>query len=93
MGAVLTPDGTQVLVSLGRAQSIAIIDAATKKLTRTIENVGARPWGIDVSADGTKAFTANGPSGDVAVIDLASGTVEKRVQTGGSPWGLVYKQH
>src|SRR5262245_48074030 len=29
MGAVLTPNGTQVLVSLGRAKSIAVIDAAT----------------------------------------------------------------
>jgi YVTN family beta-propeller protein len=92
MGAVLTPDGTHVLVSLGRARAVAVIDAAAKKLVRTIENVGDRPWGIDVSADGTKAFTANGPSADVSIIDLASGKVQ-RVVTGGSPWGLVYKPH
>jgi YVTN family beta-propeller protein len=91
MGAVLTPDGTQVLVSLGRAKAIAVIDATTKKLVRTIEDVGDRPWGIDISTDGAKVYTANGPSGDVSIIDLATGKVEKKVATGGSPWGLVYK--
>jgi YVTN family beta-propeller protein len=90
MGAVVTPDGTQVLVSLGRAKAVAVIDAASKMFVRTIDNVGDRPWGIDVSSDGTKVFTANGPSGDVSMIDLASGTVEKRVATGGSPWAVVY---
>jgi YVTN family beta-propeller protein len=93
-GAIVLPRpaGTHVLVSLGRARAVAVIDAAAKKLVRTIENVGDRPWGIDVSADGTKAFTANGPSADVSIIDLASGKVQ-RVVTGGSPWGLVYKPH
>jgi YVTN family beta-propeller protein len=70
---------------------VAVIDASAKKLVRTIENVGDRPWGIDISSDGAKVFTANGPSGDVSIIDLASGTVEKRVSTGGSPWAAVYK--
>jgi YVTN family beta-propeller protein len=89
MGSVLSPDGRSVLVSLGRARSIAIIDVAARRVVRTIADVGARPWGIDVSADGTEAYTANGPSGDVAVIDLASGVVKRRIHTGGSPWGLV----
>jgi YVTN family beta-propeller protein len=79
-----------VYVSLGRASAIAIIDVAKRALTRTIEDVGARPWGIDVSADGTKVYTANGPSADVSVVDLASGAVS-RIATGGSPWGLVIK--
>ena len=91
MGAVLSPDGRQVLVSLGRAKSIAVIDVDTRKLARVIENVGDRPWGIAVSADGRKAYTANGPSGDVSIVDLTTGTVERRISTGGSPWGLVVR--
>ena len=91
MGAVLSPDGQQVYVSLGRARAVAVIDVAKRALARTIEDVGARPWGIDVSADGKKIYTANGPSGDVSVVDLATGTVERRIATGGSPWGLVIK--
>ena len=90
MGAVLSPDGKEVYVSLGRASAIAIIYVAKRSLTRTIEDVGARPWGIDVSADGTQLNTANGPSADVSVVDLARGTVS-RIATGGSPWGLVLK--
>ena len=58
---------------------------------RTIEDVGDRPWGIDVSADGKKVYTANGPSADVSIVDLATGTVERRIATGGSPWGLAIK--
>jgi YVTN family beta-propeller protein len=91
MGAVLTPDGRQVLISLGRAGSIAAIDVAGRTLAGVIGNVGTRPWGIDVSADGRQAFTANGPSGDVSIIDLAAQKVERKVQTGGSPWGVVYR--
>lgn len=91
MGAVLSPDGKQVFVSFGRAASVGVIDVATRKLVKTIEDVGARPWGIGISSDGTRLYTANGPSGDVAVIDLASGTVTKRISTGGSPWGVAVK--
>jgi YVTN family beta-propeller protein len=54
--------------------------------------VGARPWGIGISGDGKKLFTANGPnSADVAIVDVATGQVEKRIATGGSPWGVVVK--
>ena len=91
MGGVLSPDGQQVFISLGRAGAVAVIDVATRKLLRTIEGVGARPWGIAVSADGKKLYSANGPSGDVSIVDLASGTVEKKIATGGSPWGVVVR--
>jgi YVTN family beta-propeller protein len=76
-----------VYVSFGRAGSVGVIDVATRKLVKTIEDVGARPWGLGISADGTRLYAANGPSGDVAVIDLTSGTVAKRISTGGSPVG------
>ena len=56
MGGVLSPDGQQVFISLGRAGAIAVIDVATRKVVRTIEGVGARPWGIALSADGYEAL-------------------------------------
>lgn len=92
MGAVLAPNGREVLVSLGRATSIATITIEGRKLAGTIEGVGGRPWGIDVNTEGTKAYTANGPSGDVSIVDLAAKTVEQKIQTGGSPWGVVYRE-
>ncbi len=92
MGTVLSPDASQVFVSFGRAKSVGVIDVATRKLTRTFEDVGTRPWGIGVSPDGRKIYTANGPSGDVSIIDVASGAVEKKVKVGGSPWGIAVAQ-
>jgi YVTN family beta-propeller protein len=90
MGATISPDGSFVFVSLGRAQSIAVIDVKGRKLVRTIDNVGGRPWGIAIGADGKTLYTANGPSGDVSIVDVASGTVTARIKTGGSPWGAVF---
>jgi YVTN family beta-propeller protein len=89
MGLALSADGGRLFVSLGRARSIGVIDVRTRALLRTIEDVGARPWGIGVSPDGRYVYTANGPSGDVSVVNVESGTVERRVQTGGSPWGIA----
>jgi len=78
-------------VSLGRARAVAVLDAAKAELTTMIEDVGDRPWGIAVSSDGKKVYTANGPSADVSVIDVATATVEQRIATGGSPWGVAIK--
>jgi YVTN family beta-propeller protein len=92
MGAVLSRDGRQLFVSLGRAKSIAVIDVATRQLSRTIDDVGARPWGIGISPDGRKLYTANGPSGDVSIVDIESGKVDKRIAVGGSPWGIRHSR-
>ncbi len=89
MGAAITRDGRQLFFSLGRAKSIAVIDPVARKFIRSIEDVGTRVWGIELSADDKKLYTANGGSGDVSVVDVETGKVEKRITTGGSPWGVV----
>ena len=89
MGAVLSPDRRLLYVSNGRGKSVSVIDVASRSLVKTVADVGERPWGIGVSADGRTIYTANGPSGDVSVVDAESGLVERRIETGGSPWGLV----
>jgi YVTN family beta-propeller protein len=89
MGAALSSDGKHIYVSNGRGESVAVIDARSRKVVKLIDGVGARPWGIAASADGKRLFTANGPSNDVSVIDIAAGTVEKRIKVAGLPWGLV----
>ena len=63
MGTALSKDASQLFVSLGRAKSVVVIDVATRQVVRTMDDVGARPWGVGVSRDGTKLYTANGPSG------------------------------
>ena len=89
MGAVLSADGKELYVSCGRGGSVAIVDVATRKQVRSIEQGGARPWGIALSRDGTRLYTANGSSGDVSIVDPATGNVEKRVHVGGLPWGVA----
>ena len=89
MGSVLAPDGRYVFVSNGRGGSVAVIDVASRKVVRMIDDVGDRPWGIGVSPDGRNVYTANGPSDDVSVIDVETGRVERRIKVGGRPWGLV----
>ena len=87
MGVVLTP-GWPERARLTRPRAINRRHRRrTRTVARTIENVGDRPWGIEVSADGTTAYTANGPSADVAIIDLASATVKRRIATGGIALG------
>ncbi len=89
MGAVLSRDGKELYVSCGRGGSVAVIDVAARQQVRSIDDVGDRPWGIALSRDGTHAYTANGTSGDLSVVNLATGNVDKRVQVGGLPWGVV----
>ena len=90
MGAVMSPDGRTLYVSNGRAKSISVIDVASLKVTRTIDDIGARPWGIGISADGKMLYTANGSSGDVSVVEAATGqSGAERIAIGGSPWGII----
>jgi YVTN family beta-propeller protein len=89
MGTVLSPDGKVLYVSTGRGGSVAIVDVASRTQVRSIDGVGDRPWGIAVSADGTRLYTANGTSHDLSIVNIATGNVDKRVQIGGLPWGVV----
>lgn len=87
MGIALAPDGTHAYVANGREGSVAVIDVATRRLERTVEGVGARAWGVAVTADGKKLYVAATP--DIAVVDVASGTVTKRIRGGSGPWGVA----
>ncbi|HEY6003994.1 MAG TPA: beta-propeller fold lactonase family protein [Anaeromyxobacter sp.] len=89
MGLAMSPDGTRLYVSNGRAGTVSAIDVATRKVVATAERVGARCWGIAITSDGRKLYVANGPSNDVAVLDAASLSVVKRIPVGSLPWGVA----
>ena len=71
-----------------RAPSAGRMGSTSLPGERVIANVGARPWGIALSADGKHLYTANGPSDDLSIIDWSSGQIT-RVKIGGSPWGVA----
>ena len=79
----------RVYVSTGRGGKVAVVDiSGTPKLVQEVA-VGARPWGIALSADGSRLYTANGPSNDVSVVDTATLKVIKKIPVGKSPWGIA----
>ena len=71
VGMAITKDGSKVLLSLGRANHIAIIDAHTHEVLQYVL-VGKRAWSVDLSRDEKTAIVANGLSDDITIIDMAS---------------------
>jgi YVTN family beta-propeller protein len=86
---IASVDGRLLYVTTGRFGALLEVDPESGTIVRTVEKVGARPWGVALSRDGSKAYTANGPSGDVSIIDVKSGRIEGKIAVGGSPWGVV----
>jgi YVTN family beta-propeller protein len=88
VGVRFTPDGKTALVALGRGNTIAFVDVATRKPTGYVA-VGGRVWHLAIDKNGTRAFTANGLTNDVSVIDLATHKVIATIAVGKAPWGIV----
>jgi YVTN family beta-propeller protein len=88
VGVRFTPDQKTALVALGRANHVAIIDRASRRVTALVP-VGMRVWHLAISADGSRAYAANGLSDTVSVIDIPSAKVVATVPTGRAPWGVV----
>jgi YVTN family beta-propeller protein len=65
------------------------VDPMRGAIVRSIARVGARPWGIGITADRKQLVTANGPSNDVTFIDRVSGRIIRRIETGQGPWGVA----
>jgi YVTN family beta-propeller protein len=87
-GVLLSPDEKTLYISTGRANQIAVLDAATLEIRNTIE-VGSRVWGIALSRDGSRLYAANGVSGTLSVVDTAAGMEIATVEVGNMPWGVV----
>lgn len=71
VGMAVTRDGSKILLSLGRANHVAVIDGTTHEVIKYIL-VGRRAWSVDLSPDESVAIVSNGLSDDITVIDMAS---------------------
>lgn len=89
----------KVYVANYNSDNISVIDAATNKITDTV-NVGDFPVGIAVNPDGTKVYVANiNPFGSemnyermigtVSVINATTNNVTATVKIGESPSGIA----
>lgn len=84
----LTPDGTRALVTCIGAQTLCIVDVASRTLTRSVPNVGTEPYRALSTSDGARAIVGSvgrlfDLRGEFVVVDVASGTILSHITT---PW-------
>jgi PQQ-dependent catabolism-associated beta-propeller protein len=88
VGMTMTKDGKSVIVALGRANHVAFVDSATRKVQAYVL-VGSRAWGVALSADERTLYVANGMSDDVSVVDVASHKAIRAIPVGRVPHSIV----
>jgi len=93
--AEFTNDGNEVWVTAEVGGTVAVIDAATKKvkLKFGFDIPGVRPeliqpMGVKFTKDGKRAFVALGRANRLAVVDTATHKVLDYVLVGQRPWHL-----
>ena len=85
----LSADGKTAYVTNADANSLSIIDTATRRVTATISDVGNYPLALAVSPDGETVYVAGGYGNSVAVIDTETETVVKTIGIGLVPADTV----
>ena len=88
VGMASTKDDSKVMLSLGRANHIAILDAKSHDVLQFVLT-GKRPWSIDLSRDEKTAIAANGLSDDITVIDMGSMQAVQSLPIGRVPHTVV----
>ena len=76
------------MISLGRANHVAIIDARTKDLLAYVL-VGRRAWSVALSRDEKIAVVANGLSDDITLIDMDTYRPIRSIPAGRVPHTVV----
>jgi YVTN family beta-propeller protein len=85
----ITPDDKKVYVTNMVSGTVSVIDAATRKVVKTIE-VGTEPFGCALTPDGSRLYVANQSSGDVSVINTKPDVVVRTIKdVGPKPHGIA----
>jgi PQQ-dependent catabolism-associated beta-propeller protein len=88
VGMTMTKDGKSVIVALGRANHLAFVDSATKKVEDYVL-VGSRAWGVALSPDEKTLYVANGLSDDLSIVDMANRKAIRAVPVGRVPHSVL----
>ena len=88
VGMALSPDGKTAYVGLGKANHVAAVDVATKKV-RDYVLVGKRAWGLGLSRNGQMLYVLNELSDDMTIVDTAKFKAVKTLKAGRVPYGVV----
>jgi PQQ-dependent catabolism-associated beta-propeller protein len=90
VGLLLAPGGKTAWVGLGRANHVAEVDVATRRVRRVVL-VGKRAWGLALNADGSRLYVSNGLSDDLSIVDTGSGKALRTVPAGRVPHSILVK--
>lgn len=88
VGVVMSRDGKRAFVALGKANHVAFVDVASRKVTNLVL-VGKRAWNVALDKAETRLFVVNGLSDDVTVVDVAAAKAIKSIPVGRVPYGLA----
>jgi YVTN family beta-propeller protein len=88
VGLAMSRDGKRAFVGLGRANHVAFVDVATRKVTDLVL-VGKRAWSVALNKAETTLYVVNGLSDDLTIVDVASAKAVKTVQVGRVPHTVV----
>jgi len=89
-GLVHSPDGKTVYVGQRKLGQIAMIDTASRKITKTTA-LGQRPDMIDISSDGKTLYVAIRDENKLAVVSAADLSLTMKVDTDGETHGVAYR--
>ena len=88
VGITISRDGKQAFVGLGKANNVAFVDVATRKVTQQVL-VGKRAWGVALDKAEKTLLVVNGLSDDLSIVDVASAKALKTVKVGRVPHSVV----
>lgn len=88
VGITMARDGKRAFVALGKANHVAFVDVAARKVTDQVL-VGKRAWNVTLDKAEARLWVVNGLSDDVTVVDVAGAKAVKSIPVGRVPYGLV----
>jgi YVTN family beta-propeller protein len=80
-GLAVMPDGRHLVVALGQADQVAIVDLRTRAVT--LADVGRYPYGVAADPRRGRAYVTNERDGTVSVVEVPSGDVTATISVGG----------
>lgn len=88
VGITMSRDGKRAFVGLGRANHVAFVDVAGRKVTDQVL-VGKRAWSVALNKAETTLYVVNGLSDDLTIVDVASARGVRTVTMGRVPHTVV----
>jgi PQQ-dependent catabolism-associated beta-propeller protein len=85
VGITMTRDGKRAFIGMGRANHVAFVDVAQRKVTQMVL-AGKRVWNVALDKAESRLYVVNGLSDDMTVIDVAAGKALKTIAVGRVPY-------